>query len=256
MNSKLSHDSRLRCDMVDIYYTLFGLKEPADVKDPEVAALYQPQKVEPSRDIIYDDDVKIELDELQVVHVKDFVPGPSIEDDYKSIEIETEPADDSKLFSAAIDDADVECLTIEAPVDEPIVMKSEVDDFMVLDSKILSDVEIIEPVKKKPKIEYPGSDNSVSQPGDFNLEGHSSATMFSGDTKEHKVRILRSFGDLIANNFLVYPCRKRRRRKRRSTKSTSTRRTKRRRNTVWKVSRKAQKLRLCRVAKVHIHHLI
>lgn len=197
MNSKLSHDSRLRCDMVDIYYTLFGLKEPADVKDPEVAALYQPQKVESSRDIIYDD-VKIELDDQQVVHVKDFVPGPSIEDDYKSIEIETEPADDSKqLFSAGIDDADVECLTIEAPVDEPIVMKSEVDDFMVLDSKILSDVEISEPIKKKPKVEYPGSDNSVSQPGDFNLEGHSSATMFSGDMKEHKVRNFEVDDDLM-----------------------------------------------------------
>lgn len=191
MNATLSHDTRLRCDMVDIYYTLFGLKEPSDIKDPEIASLYKPQKVEPPRDILYDD-VKIELDEQQIVHVKDFVPGPSIEDDYKSIEIETELVVDTKVFSTNIDEDDVHCMTIETPV-ENLLVKDEAEDFMVIDTKVqLSDVEINnEPMKKKAKMEYLGSDNSVSQPGldvgDFNLEGASSATMFSGETKEHKV---------------------------------------------------------------------
>ena len=39
------YDSRLRCDVVDLYYELYGRKKPVSVPLPELAAL-RPQKVE------------------------------------------------------------------------------------------------------------------------------------------------------------------------------------------------------------------
>lgn len=87
MNSKLSHDTRLRCDMVDLYYALYGVKEPPVIKNPELASLYQPQKVEAEdRD---ENDMKIELDD-QLLDIKEIITEPGIEGDYKSIEVETE----------------------------------------------------------------------------------------------------------------------------------------------------------------------
>ena len=42
-------DSRLRCDVVDLYYELYGRKKPVAVPIPELSAL-KPQKVEKSKD--------------------------------------------------------------------------------------------------------------------------------------------------------------------------------------------------------------
>lgn len=42
----LSHDSRLRCDLVDLYYTLYGTKRPTCLPFPELAGLLTPQKVD------------------------------------------------------------------------------------------------------------------------------------------------------------------------------------------------------------------
>lgn len=39
MNSLLSNDARLRCDLVDLYYTLYGLKRPICVPLPEIQAM-------------------------------------------------------------------------------------------------------------------------------------------------------------------------------------------------------------------------
>lgn len=39
MNSLLSNDARLRCDFVDLYYTLYGSKRPQCVPIPEVQAM-------------------------------------------------------------------------------------------------------------------------------------------------------------------------------------------------------------------------
>ena len=39
------YDSRLRCDVVDLYYELYGKKKPVSVPLPELAAL-RPQKVD------------------------------------------------------------------------------------------------------------------------------------------------------------------------------------------------------------------
>ncbi|CAH2264572.1 jg21294 [Pararge aegeria aegeria] len=39
INSQLSNDARLRCDLVDLYYTLYGLKRPLCVPLPEIQAM-------------------------------------------------------------------------------------------------------------------------------------------------------------------------------------------------------------------------
>uniref|UniRef100_A0AAG5D466 Transcription initiation factor TFIID subunit 2 n=1 Tax=Anopheles atroparvus TaxID=41427 RepID=A0AAG5D466_ANOAO len=45
MNSKLSHDTRLRCDMVDLYYTLYGVRMPHCLANQELESILRPQKV-------------------------------------------------------------------------------------------------------------------------------------------------------------------------------------------------------------------
>lgn len=183
MNSKLSHDTRLRCDMVDLYYALYGTKEPSSVKNPELAALYQPQKVEPdARD---ENDMKIELDDVSCVHVKELVPEPSIEGDYKSIEIETETIEEQRVFKQDLDD---EIMMIETQRDD-LVMKIEMEEPKLEDQKKVQHFEdsISEagPSRKRIKPDYT-SDNSQSQPSidmnEFTVEG---------EVKEHgsKVRI-------------------------------------------------------------------
>lgn len=81
--------------MVDLYYALFGIKEPPTVKNPELAALYQPQKIE--SDTNDENDMKIELDD-QMLDVKEIVSEPGIEGDYKSIEIVTETIEEQLEF--------------------------------------------------------------------------------------------------------------------------------------------------------------
>jgi transcription initiation factor TFIID subunit 2 len=175
MNSKLSHDTRLRCDVVDLYYAFYGTKEPSAQKNPELAALYQPQKVEETRD--EPDDMKIELDD-QLVDVKDIVPGPSIEGDYKSIEVETETFEETRDFKAELDDPEV--MMIETQGDD-LEMKIETETFEVTD--VFKPLDAGEgPSKKRPKFDYT-SDNSQSQQSviDVALEGV--------EVKEHGTKV-------------------------------------------------------------------
>lgn len=43
----LSHDAKLRCDLVDLYYTLYGTKIPFCLPVPELAMLTKPRKAGP-----------------------------------------------------------------------------------------------------------------------------------------------------------------------------------------------------------------
>lgn len=40
----LSHDSRLRCELVDLYYTLYGIRRPTCLPIPELAGVLNLQK--------------------------------------------------------------------------------------------------------------------------------------------------------------------------------------------------------------------
>lgn len=186
MNSKLTHDTRLRCDMVDLYYAFFGVKEPSAQKNPELASLYQPQKVEPDgRD---ESDMKIELDD-QVVDVKEVIPEPNIEGDYKSIEIETETLEDHRVFKQDVEDDEVVMIETQ-PVD--LELKVEAEEYAIIETKplLLIEQEPVEgPSRKRLKPDYI-SDNSQSQQSidinEFTVEG---------DTKEHgsKVRVSKKY---------------------------------------------------------------
>ncbi|XP_015121942.1 transcription initiation factor TFIID subunit 2 [Diachasma alloeum] len=50
MNGMLSHDSKLRCDFVDLYYTLYGTKRPNCLPIPELAGVLKPKKASPERE--------------------------------------------------------------------------------------------------------------------------------------------------------------------------------------------------------------
>ncbi|CAD6216069.1 GSCOCG00011268001-RA-CDS [Cotesia congregata] len=50
INGMLSQDSKLRCDFVDLYYTLYRSKRPLCLPIPELAGLLKPKKVEPEND--------------------------------------------------------------------------------------------------------------------------------------------------------------------------------------------------------------
>ncbi|XP_054290180.1 transcription initiation factor TFIID subunit 2-like [Macrosteles quadrilineatus] len=45
-NCMLSHDTRMRCSLVDLYFVLYGKRKPTSLPIPELAALLKPQKVE------------------------------------------------------------------------------------------------------------------------------------------------------------------------------------------------------------------
>lgn len=225
MNSKLSHDTRLRCDLVDFYYALYGTKEPSAVKSAEIAALYQPQKVEDEND---DHEMKIELDEENIVDVKELISGPNIEGDYKSIEIETFV--EKRDFKPELDDQDI--MMIETKEDSQMEVKIETEDFVFADGKSIEvkkpqvdfDIEGTSSMKRM-KPDYI-SDNSQSQPSmnEFTVEG---------EVKEHKVRFEELY--FYKSRFCMYfnfNSRKKRRRKRKSTKSISTEKTKRKINRI------------------------
>lgn len=179
MNFKLSHDTRLRCDMCDLYYALYGTKEPSAVKNPELASLYQPQRVEPELD-----DMKIELDD-HLVDIKDIIPGPNIEGDFKSIEIETETFEEQREFKPELVEAEVMMITTQP---DDLLMKVESEDFELAQTltTIEPKIDAGEGSKKKIKLDYT-SDNSQSQPSildvnEFALEG--------GEVKEHGVKVI------------------------------------------------------------------
>ncbi|KAI4499551.1 hypothetical protein M0802_005447 [Mischocyttarus mexicanus] len=48
LSGMLSHDAKLRCDLVDLYYTLYGVKRPACLPIPELALITKPKKIGPS----------------------------------------------------------------------------------------------------------------------------------------------------------------------------------------------------------------
>lgn len=60
----LSHDTRMRCSLVDLYYVLYGKRRPVCVPIPELAALLKPQKV----DTFVESEVSIGKDSLLSVN--------------------------------------------------------------------------------------------------------------------------------------------------------------------------------------------
>lgn len=174
MNSKMSHDTRLRCDLVDVYYALYGTKEPSAVKNPELAALYQPKKEAQEENV----STRIEMVDAKDIPLNEM---PGIE----GIEVVTE----------SMEVHDTSALIVETPSEE-IEMKIE-DEFKVepiVESQLLperSHIMVEEPpIAKRIKVDY--ASDSQSQPSiDMNemMTAGPSGGEFSG-AKEHKVNKL------------------------------------------------------------------
>lgn len=54
----LSHDSKMRCNFIDLYFALYGKKRPVCLPIPELAALLKPQRVESP---VHDNDVSLQV---------------------------------------------------------------------------------------------------------------------------------------------------------------------------------------------------
>lgn len=75
MNCMLSHDSRLRCDIVDIYYTLYGVRRPICLPIPELSSILS-MKQERHSSPVQEKDVKPVVSSLPLVP---FVTGGMLE---------------------------------------------------------------------------------------------------------------------------------------------------------------------------------
>lgn len=66
-NCMLSHDTRMRCYFVDLYFALYGRKRPACLPIPELQALLKPQKVETP--LSHTPDIKPVIENMEVNNV-------------------------------------------------------------------------------------------------------------------------------------------------------------------------------------------
>jgi transcription initiation factor TFIID subunit 2 len=155
----LSHDTRLRCDLVDVYYTLYGSRRPVCLPIPELAGMMNMHKQDAKK---------------SASHAAKQLATP---------EVKHPPAPKDTPNPIIIDD-NLECMNVEVVAcddrvkDEPMDMQ-------------------IEPPRPTPKQEY-FSDNSVSlpgmgqsgpvgfEPGMFKKEGDSKHKSDSGKLKKKK----------------------------------------------------------------------
>lgn len=183
----LSHDSRLRCDMVDMYYALYGTKRPPGMVSSELSAMFRPQKVSTATTTSTNSTITPSAAPLKVkAENKMRVPSPIEEKPLHILDIVEVP--DEPLIS--VDDAHssesgvlllLEDVASRGAVNDvkpvplfgnaaAIQVKSESDGSnsrQTIKEEII-DVDELDkdgpPVAKKPKTDY-GSDNSASLPG-------------------------------------------------------------------------------------------
>ncbi|XP_072381444.1 transcription initiation factor TFIID subunit 2 [Diabrotica undecimpunctata] len=134
INGMLSHDTRLRCDLVDIYYTLYGTKRPVCLPIAELHDIMNPSKHDGSKKIKLPPIPKTVPQPTEQVKIR--TPSPTIREST------------SQTLIMETVDMDIEVVAGE----EKIVIKEE----EIMDIKIETSM-----VQKQ---EY-FSDNSVSLPG-------------------------------------------------------------------------------------------
>lgn len=148
MNSALSHDTRLRCDMVDFYYSLYGTKRPLCLPstNSELSALYKPQKVAPPKESVKEPVVapveKIEPDEDQIIiRSRPETPKISEMDDYKNVQIidedieETFKLDDEMIVIESNLTASMTTASVKRnfdKMDDEAILKMASEDYKVI----------------------------------------------------------------------------------------------------------------------------
>ncbi|XP_001664244.2 transcription initiation factor TFIID subunit 2 [Aedes aegypti] len=177
MNGLLSHDTRLRCDMVDLYYTLYNTRVPHCLPNPELASILKPQKLASSFAAVADKepnppepagidlesfsskrarstsplDIKpldlIDIGPTELLMAKSREPSPLLSEEIREdIIVETVDANSIKTEIVEMD---------KSILKEEIVDLDDNNSVTVVDSA---------PPAKKAKTEF-YSDNSISLPG-------------------------------------------------------------------------------------------
>ncbi|KAH9636821.1 hypothetical protein HF086_017024 [Spodoptera exigua] len=104
MNSLLSNDARLRCDLVDLYYTLYGLKRPICVPLPEIQAMMKQmhhkerERIEREREREKEKERERERDRLKELETK-----PVIKQEVEDVKYEPEVPMDTSLPLSSVD---------------------------------------------------------------------------------------------------------------------------------------------------------
>lgn len=135
INCLLSHDTRLRCDLVDLYYKLYGNKRPTCLPIPELAAILKPQKVNQQEDV-----------KKKQLFDKPSTSGIKLEQGVNLTK--------DKVTDMIIEEENFVC------VNEEVVTNVKVKDEIVIEELAME----TDDIKVVPKEEY-FSDNSVSLPG-------------------------------------------------------------------------------------------
>ncbi|KYQ58343.1 Transcription initiation factor TFIID subunit 2 [Trachymyrmex zeteki] len=158
INGMLSHDAKLRCDLVDLYYSLYGVRVPFCLPIPEIATIMKPKKAGPPSP---EREVKV----APVQHVK-----------HESIEepIENLPVGNKRKLSPNRDPP-----VSSNPVEHGPEQKRQKTN--------IDERGIPVPSEGKVKSEY-YSDNSASLPGIMGTPGPVGFEpgMFKKDSEEHK----------------------------------------------------------------------
>lgn len=139
MNSVFSNDTRLRCDMVDLYYALYGMKRPSCLaqENDDIAKMYRPQKITTTS---VESTIISKIDDEEELKIKS---EEVIEETVVPIDKVQEVVEESKTDVDELQGSDI------IPLDE---------------STTIENIFAGPPAEKKPKVEY-FSENSVSLPG-------------------------------------------------------------------------------------------
>ena len=157
-NGMLSHDPKIRCDLVDLYYTLYGPKRPLCLPIPELAAITKPKKVGPQSP---EQDMK-----PTVPHIKHETPVVEVDNTSGPAKRKSSPSRDVPGPSNPVEYVPEAKRQKQAPNDERAPPA---------------------PGEGKVKSEY-YSDNSASLPGIMGVPGPVGFEpgMFKKETDEHK----------------------------------------------------------------------
>lgn len=176
----LSHDARLRCDMVDLYYALYGSKRPPGMSSAELSAMFKPQKVSAPLKGFVKAEVKSRPDSpidekpqfAGLIDDGDELPDEqiiSVDDMSTMVEGAAQPNQSIDVSAVKEDECLIEVTDIKFdPVDQVSTksVKEEIIDVDELDKHetIAADTDR-PPAAKRSKTDFNHSDNSASLPG-------------------------------------------------------------------------------------------
>lgn len=154
----LSHDSKLRCDYVDIFYSLYGTRAPLCLPNAELSAMFKPQKIN------FGNEPKSRPPSRPATPLSSLQSSVIHESNYESNSLHgiSPIASGTGIKRSADDEFEIDDIEIKMEDDDKIVKEEIID--IIPQMPIVIEQDNLTPPVKKPKSEY-YSDNSVSLPG-------------------------------------------------------------------------------------------